>query len=48
MAPVFTQMRGNSVRTCGYCDFSCAPRMGMQSTARVADGGHMVDVYTKP
>ena len=44
MTAILAQMRGDAVAAGGDCKFSRSHRIGMASTAGIADGSDMVDV----
>ena len=45
MAAVFTQVHGNQICAVGFRNQRRFDRAGINRTARIADGGNMVDVY---
>src|SRR5437899_11332965 len=47
MAAILAQVRGNSIATGRDCDLRRAHGIWMTATARVADGGNVVDVDAK-
>ena len=47
MPTVFAQMRGDAVGTGLDSDLRGPHRIGMPPAARIADGGHMINVHAK-
>jgi hypothetical protein len=47
MAAVFAKVRGDPVAAHGRDDLRCTHRIGMIPTARIADGGDVIDVHAK-
>ena len=48
MATIFAQMCGNTIPARRRDDFRRADRVGMVATARIADGGDVIDIDAEP